>query len=68
MFASWTAVGVRAAFFVPSELPANWAFRANAPIKIALSILLAAMLGVSQSQISSGDITGTVTDSTGGSA
>jgi hypothetical protein len=29
--AYWLTVGVRAAFFVPSELPAAWTFRANAP-------------------------------------
>jgi hypothetical protein len=27
----WLAIGVRASFFVPSELPASWAFAANAP-------------------------------------
>jgi len=27
----WAIVGLRAAFFVPSELPAAWALRANAP-------------------------------------
>jgi len=27
----WLAIGVRASFFVPSELPAAWAFRSNAP-------------------------------------
>ena len=27
----WLAIGVRASFFVPSELEASWAFRANAP-------------------------------------
>lgn len=27
----WTAVGTRAALFMPSELPAAWVFRANAP-------------------------------------
>jgi hypothetical protein len=27
----WIAIGVRASFFVPSELPASWAFRVNAP-------------------------------------
>ncbi len=27
----WTAVGVRAAFFVASELPATWSFRLNGP-------------------------------------
>lgn len=29
--AYWLTVGVRAAFFVPSELPAAWTFHANAP-------------------------------------
>lgn len=27
----WTCIGLRASFFVPSELPAAWSFRANAP-------------------------------------
>ena len=27
----WLAIGVRASFYVPSELEASWAFRANAP-------------------------------------
>jgi hypothetical protein len=27
----WTIIGLRAAFFVPSELPASWSFRSNAP-------------------------------------
>jgi hypothetical protein len=27
----WLAVGLRASFYVPSELPANWAFAVNAP-------------------------------------
>jgi hypothetical protein len=27
----WTAIGVRASFLVPSELPASWVFRVNAP-------------------------------------
>ena len=31
VLAFWTTVGLRAAFFVPSELPASWTFRANAP-------------------------------------
>jgi len=31
MLAFWTCIGLRAAFFVPSELPAAWTFRANAP-------------------------------------
>ena len=31
VFAYWTTIGVRAACFIPSELPASWAFRANAP-------------------------------------
>jgi hypothetical protein len=26
----WTCIGLRASFFVPSELPASWSFRANA--------------------------------------
>jgi hypothetical protein len=31
MLAFWAAVGLRAAFFVPSELAAAWTFRSNAP-------------------------------------
>jgi hypothetical protein len=31
VLAYWMAMGLRAAFFVPSELPAAWSFRANAP-------------------------------------
>ena len=31
LLAYWTAIGLRASFFVPSELPAAWAFHANAP-------------------------------------
>jgi hypothetical protein len=27
----WMTIGVRASFFVPSELPASWMFRSNAP-------------------------------------
>ena len=27
----WACIGLRASFFVPSELPASWSFRANAP-------------------------------------
>src|SRR5262245_15373844 len=29
----WIAIGLRAAFFVPSELPAAWMFRCNAPLQ-----------------------------------
>ena len=29
--AYWTAIGLRASFFVPSELPAAWSIRANGP-------------------------------------
>jgi hypothetical protein len=29
----WIAIGLRAAFFVPSELPASWTFRDNAPLR-----------------------------------
>jgi ABC-type transport system involved in multi-copper enzyme maturation permease subunit len=29
----WIAIGLRAAFFVPSELPASWTFRCNAPLQ-----------------------------------
>jgi len=35
MLAFWTIVGLRAAFFVPSELPAAWTFRVNAPARFA---------------------------------
>jgi hypothetical protein len=31
LIAFWLAVGLRASFFVPSELPAAWTFRTNAP-------------------------------------
>ena len=31
VFAYWMTIGMRAAFFVPSELAASWTFRANAP-------------------------------------
>ena len=31
MLGYWATIGLRAAFFVPSELPASWAWRANAP-------------------------------------
>jgi hypothetical protein len=31
LLAYWTVIGLRASFFVPSELPAGWTFRANAP-------------------------------------
>lgn len=31
MLSFWAAVGLRAAFYVPSELPASWTFIANAP-------------------------------------
>jgi len=31
----WVAVGLRAAFFVPSELPASWTFRFHAPMRTA---------------------------------
>jgi hypothetical protein len=31
MMLFWVSIGIRASFFVPSELPAAWAFRANAP-------------------------------------
>jgi len=29
----WIAIGLRAAFFVPSELPAAWTFRCHAPLQ-----------------------------------
>jgi len=29
----WIAIGLRAAFYVPSELPAAWTFRCNAPVQ-----------------------------------
>jgi hypothetical protein len=31
VIAYWMIIGLRAAFFVPSELPASWSFRSNAP-------------------------------------
>ncbi len=31
VLAFWSTVGLRASFFVPSELPASWSFRAHAP-------------------------------------
>ena len=31
MMVFWMCIGIRASFFVPSELPAAWSFRANAP-------------------------------------
>lgn len=31
----WTAIGLRAAFFVPAEPPAAWAFRFHGPIRTA---------------------------------
>jgi hypothetical protein len=31
VLAYWTIIGLRASFFVPSELAASWSFRANAP-------------------------------------
>ena len=33
VLAYWMVVGLRAAFFVPSELPAAWTFTANAPLR-----------------------------------
>jgi hypothetical protein len=33
MMLFWVGIGIRASFFVPSELAAAWAFRANAPRK-----------------------------------
>jgi hypothetical protein len=33
MLTYWVAVGLRAAFFVPAELPAAWSFRFNAPLR-----------------------------------
>jgi hypothetical protein len=32
VFGYWATIGLRAAFFIPSELPASWAFRSNAPV------------------------------------
>jgi hypothetical protein len=29
----WIGIGLRAAFFVPSDLPASWTFRFNAPLR-----------------------------------
>ena len=31
--AYWAAIGLRASFFVPSELPAAWTFQSNAPLR-----------------------------------
>jgi hypothetical protein len=31
VIAYWTAIGLRASFFVPSELPASWTFQINGP-------------------------------------
>jgi hypothetical protein len=31
LLAYWVTIGLRAAFFVPSELPASWTFHVNAP-------------------------------------
>jgi hypothetical protein len=31
LIAYWSAIGMRASFFFPSELPASWTFRSNAP-------------------------------------
>ncbi len=33
MLTYWVAVGLRASFFVPAELPAAWSFRFNAPLR-----------------------------------
>jgi hypothetical protein len=33
MLTYWVAVGLRASFFVPAELPAAWSFRFNAPVR-----------------------------------
>jgi len=33
MLTYWVAVGLRASFFVPAELPAAWSFRFNAPTR-----------------------------------
>ena len=35
MLAYWMAIGVRAAFFVPSQLPAAWTWIVNAPDRLA---------------------------------
>jgi hypothetical protein len=35
VFGYWLTIGIRAAFFVPSELPASWTFHANAPANSA---------------------------------
>jgi predicted permease len=34
MLAYWAAIGLRAAFFVPSELPSAWTFQVNAPDRV----------------------------------
>jgi hypothetical protein len=33
LLAYWATIGLRAAFFVPSELPAAWTFQSNAPAR-----------------------------------
>jgi hypothetical protein len=35
MLGYWASIGMRASFYVPSELPAAWTFRANAPTATA---------------------------------
>jgi hypothetical protein len=58
LLAYWATIGLRAAFFVPSELPAAWVFQSNAPARsraywsavraslIALIVLPAATLAL----------------------
>jgi len=33
LLAYWATIGLRASFFVPSELPASWTFQSNAPAR-----------------------------------
>ncbi|OLD13607.1 MAG: hypothetical protein AUJ01_14975 [Acidobacteria bacterium 13_1_40CM_3_65_5] len=33
LLAYWATIGLRASFFVPSELPASWTFQSNAPLR-----------------------------------
>ena len=54
MLAFWAIIGLRAAFFVPSELPSAWTFNVNAParfdsyargVRAAIAALVAPALG-----------------------
>lgn len=48
VLAYWTIIGLRASFFVPSELPAAWTFHANAPhpARAYWSAVRASMIGL----------------------